>query len=289
MGGEEAGRDAKYALNEKLGATFRSIAQRMRSDFEATRQQLEHRGLKGKAREYTLISDYLSTYLPRSILVRRNVEIISSDGQVSHECDIALCDQTTPPLWIAGDVEVVPIECVHAAIEVRSHLDRAGLEQAWDRISGIKRMPKVAWIPGGLGSRFSLDRCGRSYNHFPTLGFLFAYDSTDLKTLGQTLADLADNTPCEERIDAVWVLEEGSILWGDEGDPWLTALPGEVRLRVIENAVKADSPLPLMTMQLQSLLQTAFMPPFRIGDYMGLTAIGVASYLRPSEPEDSGQ
>jgi hypothetical protein len=39
--------------------------------------------------------------------------------------------------------------------------------------------------------------------------------------------------------------------------------------------IAGTTPLPLMTMQLQGLLQSAFMPPFRIGDYMGNLPLGV--------------
>src|SRR5438477_10847930 len=106
----------------------------MKIDFDAAGDSVEHRGLRGHARETTLVKEYLDKYLPQSLLVRRNVEIVSSDGQRSPEVDIAICDPATPPLWAAADVEVVPIECVHGVIEVKSRLDSPALKEAWDDI-----------------------------------------------------------------------------------------------------------------------------------------------------------
>jgi hypothetical protein len=39
-----------------------------------------------------------------------------------------------------------------------------------------------------------------------------------------------------------------------------------------------------MTMQLQALFQSAFMPPFRIGDYMGDMPFGRRDVIGPEHP-----
>jgi hypothetical protein len=87
----------------------------MRQDF-ADSAQLKHKGLRGNVRESAL-GDYLSKYLPQRLLGRYNCEIIASDGSISTETDVAICDESTPPLRTLYDVDVVPIECVLAVIE----------------------------------------------------------------------------------------------------------------------------------------------------------------------------
>jgi hypothetical protein len=66
---------------------------------------------------------------------------------------------------------------------------------------------------------------------------------------------------------------------GTTGD-WLTAQPGEVWIQSMDN-LPGGSPLPLETMQLQGIFQSVFMPPFRIGDYMGdMPSAGGTSSVR---------
>jgi hypothetical protein len=43
-------------------------------------------------------------------------------------------------------------------------------------------------------------------------------------------------------------------------------------------------PVPLMTMQLQAIFQSAFTRPFRIGDYMGDMPFGRRDIIGPEHP-----
>jgi hypothetical protein len=47
---------------------------------------------------------------------------------------------------------------------------------------------------------------------------------------------------------------------------------------------ESGSPLPLITMQLQAIFQSVFMPPFRIGDYMGDMPFGRRDIIGPEDP-----
>jgi hypothetical protein len=82
----------------------------------------------------------------------------------------------------------------------------------------------------------------------------------------------------------VWILDKGRILWrSGTTDEWLTAQPGEVWIQSTAN-LPGESPLPLMAMQLQGIFQSVFMPPFRIGDYMGDMPIGLRDVIGPEHP-----
>jgi hypothetical protein len=68
------------------------------------------------------------------------------------------------------------------------------------------------------------------------------------------------------------------------GGPWLTAQPGaDIWIQSIERP-ESGSPLPLITMQLQAIFQSVFMPPFRIGDYMGDMPFGRRDIIGPEHP-----
>lgn len=163
-------------------------------------------------------------------------------------CDVVICDPATPPLWTAGDVEVVPIECVHAVIEVKSRLDATELRSCCDKIGSIKRFPKTAFMPQQRsGIRRGVELYGREWEFFPVLGFVFAFESADLQRLGEVISEHAvdgDLSP-EHRIDGVYVLSRGAVVWGGPEDDWRTAQPGPIRVRALAS-LPGRSPLPLL-------------------------------------------
>src|SRR6266511_4187926 len=105
---------------EKMKAITWRIARQMQDDFESGRQIVKHHGLRGKAAENSAVANFLRKYLPGTQIVRQNGEVVSSVGDVSTECDVLVCDPSIPPLWSENDVEVLPVECVHGLIEVKS-------------------------------------------------------------------------------------------------------------------------------------------------------------------------
>jgi hypothetical protein len=263
-----------------LWATFDSIAKTMRAEFEIQREQLQHRGLTGRALEATLAADYLQSYLPRSVQLRRNVELVSTDGQISPKCDLVICDASTPPLRSAGNVEVVPIECVYAVVEVKPRLGVRELDDAWNKIRAIKAMPKTAWYPDNSVVRPSINIYGRSWPYLPVTGFVFAHESITLEGLANRLLGRAirDNVPPSLCIDGVYSLNEGSLNWGDQTQGWSTAKPGQRTVRIVKPPY--DRILPLMTLHIQSLMSMAHMPRFDFGAYIGNMGFGIEKHLR---------
>jgi hypothetical protein len=110
---------------DKLDEIFRAVAGQMQADFQATRRLVQHRGLKGKAAENNLVATFLDRYLPATLTIRQNAEVVSSAGDVSPECDVLICDPSTPPLWSANNVDIVPVESLYGLIEVKSALSLA--------------------------------------------------------------------------------------------------------------------------------------------------------------------
>ena len=88
---------------------------------------------------------------------------------MSGECDVVICDQATPPLLDSKGYRVLPIECVHGVIEVKTDLDRSELRNAVAKIAYIKRFEKRAFAPGGSNEFRGTERYGKQWwDFFPT-------------------------------------------------------------------------------------------------------------------------
>ncbi len=113
------------------------------------------------------------------------------------------------------------------------------------------------------------------WNYFPTLGFIIAFDSIDLKTLKDRLDEISNNERIEHRIDSIWVLNKGAIINQD-------TTTGQIELAPTQStrtqAILSDNPLMLLTIQLQSLLQSGWMPMFIIKHYLTNARYGELYY-----------
>jgi hypothetical protein len=222
-----------------------SVAARMLADFNASRQ-IEHRGSKGTVRESGLRTAFLEKYLPGQVAVVGSGEVIATNGQVSGQCDVMIVDPATPPWWDEKDYRIAPAECVDAVIEVKSNLTVAELRSAWASIRRVKALPKTAYRAPDLISH-TTNLYGRSWEHWPTLGFVFAYEGAAIDTLAEEFAKLARDEPdAALRVDGVFVLNRGSVLWyqndfglysahGRPGDPVVatTGSPTEVLMSML--------------------------------------------------------
>lgn len=251
-----------------------SVAKRMLADFDAS-GAVHHRGSKGTVRESNLLDNYLSKYLPRSVMAEHSGEAITVDGEVSAQCDIMILDPSTPPFWDEGNYRVVPIECVHGVIEVKSFLDSTELHDTWAKIAGIKRMPKKALRPNP-GFAWTRTVYGKEWSHVPTCGLVFAYDGADLRTLGKTLVELAgeegeDHPECF--IDSVWVLKKGGLVWLNPNNGRVDSSP-EPGASLASLDAEPGQVLMSLTLHLYEHFGTAWTPEFRIIDYFGQAPLG---------------
>lgn len=249
-----------------LENVFRSINKKMLIDFDEISSEIVHRGAKGKVREIEIVKEYLDKYSPRNVGLA-NGEIISVDGRVSAETDIILFEKNSSPyLVIKEGYQVFPIECVYGVIEVKSFLDRKQLQDSFDKINYIKEMPKLAFEPQRGPIVQSTTIYDKEWSYFPTLGFIIAFDSIDLKTLRAHHMELTASCPPEHRIDSIWVLKKGMLVNYNPSLDMVELAPSNSNLPC---AVLSDNPLMLLTIHLQSLLMAGWMPRFMIRDYLG--------------------
>jgi len=254
-----------------LEGIFKSINKKMLLDFDEISSEIKHRGSKGRVREFEIVNEYLSKYIPGNIGVA-NGELISKDDQVSSEVDIVLFEKNSTPYLLKKEgYQVFPIECVYGMIEVKSQLDKNQLEDSFKKIHKIKKMPKSAYEPQKGPIVKTTTIYGKEWQHFPTLGFVIAFDSIDLKTIVKHLGEIQKDTALEHRIDSLWILKKGMIINFNQVKGLIELTPSH---ETIPKAILSDNPLMLLTVQLQSLLMSGWMPKFQIRQYLSNAIYG---------------
>ena len=204
--------DLVNTMPVEMERLFKSISEQMSIEFDFITSQFTHRGLRGQSRESTL-NEFLGQYLPKKIGIGTG-EIVSVNGRVSGQQDVVLYDTINcPTLYDRGGIQIFPSEGVFSVISVKSNLDSTQLLDCVNNISSVKRLPKTEYFPQGAVIHDVTYLYGNEYDHFPTLGFVFAYDSINLNTLKNRLIEINEEQrlPIDKRIDMICVLKKGII------------------------------------------------------------------------------
>jgi hypothetical protein len=238
----------------------------MLADFKAS-GVAKHRGSKGTVREAKFLQNFLTKYLPRTVIAAHGGEIISTDGNVSGQCDILVMDPSTPPFWDEDDYRIVPAECVYGVIEVKSSLDSCELEKAWKQIASVKALPKTAFQIPKDGPKRTRNVYGTDWPYVPTVGMIFGYDGVEIETLCDKFEELAESSRAEECPDSIWVLNKGFITWMDHET---YKVEGSRRAVAAYRGISAlpQQVLLMLVMHFHHHFGTAWMPDFDIMGYI---------------------
>jgi hypothetical protein len=265
----------------KLAAILDGVSNTLKANFKEISAEFEHKGLKGRDRERALVEHFLMAYLPQRFGFA-NGEIVSTDGDVSGECDVIIYDAINCPILRKGILAIVPVEAANAVIEVKSRLDTGELLKSADNIARIKRMPKRAFYraPNRIIKQ-TVSIYGKTLEYFPLVGFVFAYTSIHLATLAKELDEFNQNILPEHRIDYVCVLDSGGLIHtkGPNGGFRFFA-ENDTRIGFITS----KNPLTPFLTVLQNLLLQSWPDPVRLGDYLEGEVLGNASYLKEMFP-----
>jgi hypothetical protein len=262
--------NATEPADSRFVKILQGIEKRLDIDFQEISSQITHRGAKGSAREKALIQELLQNYLPTRFGLSRG-EIIATNEEVSGECDAIIYDAfECPPLHTAGDYQIVPVEAAYAVIEIKSHLDSNELETTFKKFQKIKQLPKKAFIPVRPEQKLQINCYGKKLDHFPVVGFLFAYrSSAALDTLAARLQELQQDTSPEHRIELVCVLNSGCLVNSDRDLKTYTPKP-DTTVCVFES----DRALHFFMALLWNLLSTARTNPIAINAYLSGATLG---------------
>lgn len=245
------------------------VADRMRQDLAAARTALTHSGLKGDANEEG-VRNVIRQYFPRSLDVATGT-ILDSSGQQSRQLDVILSDAArTPVFFEAGGARVIPAECAVGVIEVKAILTVEELGRSYRNMKSVKELEKKAFFKakGVIHEEHTL--YGKGWNHWPTLFFVFAYESATLETLKAELDKLQEEDPPERRIDMICSLERGVILNKLE-DGKISALPTPESQTF---AVDTEHSLLLFYTMASIVLNQAKVPVFNVLPYIGDVIFG---------------
>ena len=257
--------------SKTFGEIMKSVAQRMRADFAQT-ATVNHRGGKGASRE-EIVREFMVKYLPRRVEATGRGEIITADERVSPECDILIVDSSTPPFMDRQDYRIVPVECVHGIVEVKSHLDGRELRDACEKIKAVKSLPKTAYGPPAT-IRNHAQMYGRLYDYLPTAGLIFAFESIDLQELARQCSNWSTDEDLSLVPDGIWVLGKGHLLWSkSKGD--LQPRPDPESELAVMQADPDQGNLLQLAVHLNVLFSYAWMRPLALQEYAGLVSEGI--------------
>jgi hypothetical protein len=165
---------------------------------EATRR-VRHRGVQGSMRE-TQVRRILSMYLPKRIELKTG-QIESASGEQSRQQDCILLDGLhTVPFLIYGDEGTFPIETVFGTVEIKSNTRRDELSKAIRNVASVKKIvdPQSDWIPFG--------------------GIICLAGTTSTDTIAKTFFKICQEYKARERCDALVVVGQCALFWGDGRD-----------------------------------------------------------------------
>ncbi len=99
---------------------------------------LIHPGEFGMYRE-KIVSELLKPFLPSKLAVGTGF-IITSQNNISTQCDIVIYDKENTPIIENGEQRFFPIECVVGVIEVKSVLNKSKLKESLQKLANIKKL-----------------------------------------------------------------------------------------------------------------------------------------------------
>ena len=122
-----------------LRKLFGGLQTQMIAQLNTNREFIEHPGSKGDSLENTWI-EWLRTYLPNRYCVDKAI-VIDSKGQLSHQIDLVIYDQTyTPFVFKQNGIFYIPAEGVYAVFEVKPDLDKGNIIYAGDKIESVRKL-----------------------------------------------------------------------------------------------------------------------------------------------------
>lgn len=200
-------------LTEKM----KKVARRLENEHNEVRESLEHKGERGAELE-EIVRKFLREFLPNFLGVGTGEivtasEEVAKEGQVSNQIDTVIYDANDcPTFYQSENAQVFPNEGVYGVIEVKSQLDSSSLEDDIEKIARVKRMPKSAYYEKAIETDFG-PLYGSHWDHFPTLGAIFASESMELKTVLEKIREINEDKDLElyEQVDLVYVLKRGLI------------------------------------------------------------------------------
>ena len=246
---------------------FKNVSSKMIAEFLEARSAVSHSTIKGDNSE-KIFKRFLRKYLPKNLEITSGI-IIDSKGNSSKQIDIIITDShSTPILFEGDDSQVVPVEPVYAAVEVKSILDSSMLPSIINNMLSVKNLEKKAYYkPLGESEHYFI-LYNKRYEIAPIMYFFFAFEA---KNEGMLVNDFIRefqkrNLDISKRIDCGCILNNSVYANCGSGNKFLIdALPYEDSILM---PIKTKHALLLFYTLISHYLNQSRCPRFRFNDYI---------------------
>lgn len=187
----------------------------MRQRLEEIRDNLRHPGSKGNQAE-DILREFLGERLPDGLSVGKG-EIIDHIGNRSKECDVVIYDTQRAPVFFQKDGHCAfPAESVIAVVEVKTRLRKSDIPDIVESMKTVKALDRSAFTsPYEESSSISVNYnwYGRKYEFPPIMYFAFSFESDSIESIWQDLTVKQLGLPIDKRVDSVYCLDKGAMIW----------------------------------------------------------------------------
>ena len=210
-----------------LAEVMHRASELMMQELTDIRKSFKHPGIKGDGSE-EILRRFLKKYLPKGLEVGTG-EIIDHTGQRSKQCDVVIYNPLRAPTFAQSDShQVFPAEGVVAVIEVKTRLAKSRIESIVEAMKTVKSLDRSGYLSPWKNSdslNLSFNWYGKNYDYPPILFFVFSFESDDLYKIGHTFQLHQMGQPIDERVDSVYCLDKGALIWLTPGKGSSSALP----------------------------------------------------------------
>lgn len=196
-----------------LPEVMKQTAGEMTASLAKLRAAMDHNLSKGEAAEEAL-RKFLRGHLPQSLGIAKG-QIIDSKGHQSKQLDVIIYDaQRTPILFSSEEnaMQVVPSEGVIAVVEVKTSINTSDVAGIIANMTSVKNLDKTAFYDTDHVITHTVNVYGRELKVFPTLYFVFAFESSPAPSLVRKFIALMEALPLDQRVDCCCLLDQGVIL-----------------------------------------------------------------------------
>lgn len=185
--------------------------------YDKKNEKLIHPGEFGSYRE-TILKDFLQFFIPQRLSIDKGF-IITTQNNVSTECDVIIYDESSTPLIeLGGRQRFFPVESVVAIGETKSVLSKEQLKNALLKLCKTKALREQVQSPCFIRTthnREIYDPISNCKDNLLTFIVCEKFDF-DFKKLPDELSEIYVEIPYHRRHNMVLSIKDGILLYYDD-------------------------------------------------------------------------
>lgn len=188
-----------------IAGLISKAAKKLHDEFEYIRETNSHAGEKGGETEEK-VREFLNGHIPKRFHATAGF-VIDVENQMSDHQDIIIYDAQSSPVYrYEGNNQIVSADAVTVIIEVKSVLNKAQLENAYEKVGQVKRLKKSPI------SDMDQKATASSITTTGTLGVILGFGADiGLDKLAEHCLEFNEKYESTHRPDLIVVLDVGVI------------------------------------------------------------------------------